>query len=176
MTSRPARAPLAFGGAGFWSLLLVVLSLDVITKTWAVRALVPRHTPHEIVGDVVRFTLSFNQGAAFGMSIGEYSRPFFSVLAVVIIFVLLRTTRELAAESWLASVGVPVVIGGAVGNLLDRLRYADGVVDFIDVGVGTTRFWTFNVADAAITVGAVCLVISLWQVERAQAAQRAASS
>jgi signal peptidase II len=53
------------------------------------------------------------------------------------------------------------VAGGALGNALDRLRSARGVVDFIDVGVGAARFWTFNVADMAITVGAIFLVIAL---------------
>ncbi len=173
MPAGTERKPLAFGGAGFWSLLLTVLSIDVVTKMWAVSALVPRHMPHEVLGDVVRFTLSFNPGAAFGMNIGPYSRWFFGVLAIVIIVVLLRATRELVAESWLASVGVPLIIGGAVGNVLDRIRYRDGVVDFIDIGVGDVRFWTFNVADSAVSVGAVCLVIALWQVDRAETARRA---
>jgi signal peptidase II len=168
----PARAPLAPGGAGFWALLVSVLVLDVLTKAWAVRNLVPRHVPHEIIGEYVRFTLSYNPGAAFGMHIGEYSRWFFGVLAIVIIVVLLRTTRELVATSRLASIGVPVVIGGAVGNLLDRIRYPDGVVDFIDIGIGTVRFWTFNVADTAVSIGAVCLVLALWGDERREAARR----
>lgn len=168
-----ARKPIARASAAFWALLLMVLSVDVLTKQWAVNALVPRHVPHEIIGDVVRFTLSYNPGAAFGMNIGEYSRWFFGVLAVVIIVVLLRTTKELAEESWLASLGVPIVIGGALGNLLDRIRYRDGVVDFIDIGVGDVRFWTFNVADAGVSVGAACLVVALWQAERAEARRRA---
>ncbi len=166
--SRPARAPLPLGGAGFWGLLLVVFALDVATKAWAARALVPRHVPHEVIGDVVRFTLSYNPGAAFGMSVGSGSRWFFGILSLVIIGFLLHTTRELVAESWIASVGVPIVIGGALGNFFDRLRHAHGVVDFIDIGVGDVRFWTFNVADAGVTVGACCLILALWQVERAR--------
>lgn len=164
----PGRAPLRTGGGAFWSLLLLVLALDIATKAWAVRALVPRHVPHEVIGDVVRFTLSYNPGAAFGMHIGAYSRWFFALLSIAIVMFLLRTTRELVAESRLASIGVPLVIGGAVGNFLDRLRYADGVVDFIDIGVGSVRFWTFNVADMGVSIGAACLVLSLWQVERAR--------
>jgi len=173
---RSERAPWALGGVAFWSLLLTVLSVDVLTKTWAVNALAPRHVPHEILGELVRFTLSFNPGAAFGMHIGAYSSLFFGVLAIVIIFVLLHATRELVAESWLASVAVPLIIGGALGNVLDRIRYRDGVVDFIDIGVGDVRFWTFNVADSAVSIGAVCLVISLWHVERAEATRRAGNN
>ncbi|MDQ6611936.1 MAG: signal peptidase II, partial [Gemmatimonadota bacterium] len=69
----------------------------------------------------------------------------------------------LIAISKFAAAGVPIVIGGAIGNLLDRVRFREGVVDFIDIGVGNVRFWTFNVADAAVTIGAACLVIALWQ-------------
>ncbi len=167
--SRPGSASLRTGGAGFWALLLMVLSLDIVTKAWAVHALVPRHIPHDVIGDVLRFTLSYNPGAAFGMHIGQYSRWFFGVLSVVIVVFLLRATRELVAESRLASIGVPLVIGGALGNFLDRLRYADGVVDFIDIGVGSVRFWTFNVADMGVSIGAACLVLALWQIERARA-------
>ena len=95
----------------------------------------------------------------------------FGVLSIVIVAVLLRTTAELTQWSKLASIGVPVVIGGAIGNLLDRVRQRDGVVDFIDIGVGDVRFWTFNVADSAVTVGAICLVLALWQQEREQMAR-----
>lgn len=157
-------------------LLLSVLAVDVASKQWAVQALVPRHVPHEVLGTYLRFTLSYNPGAAFGMSVGPASRWFFGVLALVIIAMLLRTTRELVAESYIASVGVPVVIGGALGNLLDRVRYREGVVDFIDVGTASWRFWTFNVADSAVTVGAICLLLGLWQVERAQARRARAAS
>jgi signal peptidase II len=170
--SRPDRAPLATGGPGFWVVLVTVLVLDIASKAWAVDALVPRHIPHEVIGEYLRFTLSYNPGAAFGMSVGAASRWFFGILALVIIGVLLRTTKELVEENWLASIGVPIIIGGALGNFLDRLRYREGVVDFIDVGVGNVRFWTFNVADSAVTVGAVCLIIALWQVERALAARQ----
>jgi signal peptidase II len=57
--------------------------------------------------------------------------------------------------------GLALVVGGALGNLLDRLRSPRGVVDWIDIGIGTARFWTFNVADLAITIGACCLILSL---------------
>ena len=60
------------------------------------------------------------------------------------------------------------VVGGAIGNLLDRIRLRDGVVDFIDIGFGDVRFWTFNVADTAVTLGAGCLIIALWQLDKAQ--------
>lgn len=147
----------------YWMLTLVVIVLDVITKALAVKHLVPRHVPHNFLGEYLRFTLAYNPGAAFGFNLGPASRWIFATLSVVIVIVLLRSTRELVVQSKLAAFGVPIVIGGAIGNLLDRIRFREGVVDFIDVGVGSVRFWTFNVADSAVTVGAVCLVLALWR-------------
>ncbi|MEO7362910.1 MAG: signal peptidase II [Gemmatimonadaceae bacterium] len=147
----------------YWMLTLIVVVVDVITKALAVKHLVPRHVPHEFLGDYVRFTLAYNPGAAFGFNLGPASRWIFATLSVVIVVVLLRSTRELVLQTKLAAYGVPIVIGGAIGNLLDRVRFREGVVDFIDVGVGSVRFWTFNVADSAVTVGAVCLVLALWR-------------
>lgn len=149
--------------ARYWLLTLIVVVLDVLTKAWAVKHLVPRHVPHPVIGDYLRFTLAYNPGAAFGIHLGSASRWIFATLSIVIVTVLLRSTRDLVAQSRMAAVGVPVVIGGAIGNLIDRIRFREGVVDFIDVGVGTVRFWTFNVADSAVTVGAICLVIALWR-------------
>jgi signal peptidase II len=158
------------GGAGFWALLLLVLIPDVLTKRWAVEALVPRHVPHPIVGDLLRFTLSYNPGAAFGMSVGAYSRVFFAVVALVVMAVMLQVTRELVTTSRAAAVGLPLVLGGAIGNLLDRLTGTEGVVDFIDIGVGSIRFWTFNVADMGVTVGAIGVLWALWRADGSPAA------
>jgi signal peptidase II len=131
--------------------------------------------PHEVIGDVLRFTLSYNPGAAFGMSVGSMSRVFFGVLAVLVIGLMLNVTRDLVRESRLAAIGLPLVIGGAIGNLLDRVRSDAGVVDFIDIGVGSVRFWTFNVADMGVTVGAACLVLALWQADGPNASANADS-
>lgn len=143
-----------------------VTIVDAVTKSLAVQHLAPRHIPHPILGDLVRFTLAYNPGAAFGMHLGPASRWIFATLSIIIVVVLLRATAEITRQSRLAAIGVPVVIGGALGNFIDRIRYRDGVVDFIDIGVGDVRFWTFNIADTAVTIGAVCLVLALWQQER----------
>ncbi len=150
----------------FWAIVLVVTALDFVTKAMAAEQLVPRHVPHRIIGDYLRFTLAYNPGAAFGMHLGPASRWIFAMLSVIIVVVLLRATMDLTRISRLAAIGVPIVIGGAIGNLLDRIRFRDGVVDFIDIGVGDVRFWTFNVADSAVTVGAVCLVLALWRQDQ----------
>ena len=161
--SPATTAPYVAPNPAYWLVSLAVIVCDVITKWLAVEHLMPRHVPHEIIGDFVRFTLAYNPGAAFGFNLGPASRWIFAAVSVAIVVVLLRSTRQLVTQSRLAAIGVPIVIGGAIGNLLDRIRFREGVVDFIDIGVGNVRFWTFNVADSAVTVGAACLVIALWR-------------
>src|SRR5262249_13539574 len=144
-------------GRLFWGAALTVIVLDLITKELAVRFLTPPHIPHRIIGDVVRFTLAYNPGAAFSMSVGTQSRYIFgafAAIALVILHWLYRTTRAGDRARVLA---LALAWGGAAGNLIDRFRARASVVDFIDVGVGNVRFWTFNVADSAVTVGAILL-------------------
>ena len=88
------------------------------------------------------------------------------MLAVAILFVLVRMAHQAQLdESWkLFALGL--ICGGAIGNLIDRLRWSQGVVDFVDVGIGEHRFWVFNVADSAVSVGAILLVLILWAEER----------
>lgn len=151
-----------------------IVALDQYSKHLAVARLV-RHVPHEVVGDAVRFTLTYNPGAAFGMHFGNASRIVFTILTFVILGFLVRLYRSLPATERALQLAIAAVMGGALGNLIDRFRSPMGVVDFIDVGVGETRFWTFNVADSAVTVGAVLLVLLLWRYEgRVHAAQAAA--
>jgi signal peptidase II len=171
---RSALPPAAARTVRFWLLVAAVVVADVVTKSLAVQHLAPRHMPHPVLGDVVRFTLAYNPGAAFGMHVGPGSRWVFAILSVVIVVVLLRVTADLTRISRGAAIGVPIVIGGAIGNLLDRIRLRDGVVDFIDIGIGTVRFWTFNVADVGVTVGAVLLVLALWRHDRDHEAAREA--
>lgn len=145
----------------FWSLAGTVLVCDVVTKRIAEQALQPMHVPHEVVGDVLRFTLTYNRGAAFSMSLGDYSRWGFAVMAAIVLTVLWRTLASApAADRWQGA-AIGLVSGGALGNLLDRLRHAEGVVDFIDMGIGDTRFWTYNVADMGVTFGAIMLILAM---------------
>ena len=127
-----------------------------------------------MLGSWLRFTLVFNPGAAFGTRLGDASRWIFTALAVMILVVLLRMAHRSAREEGWKLLALGLICGGAIGNLIDRLRWAQGVVDFIDVGVNEHRFWVFNVADSAVSVGAVLLVIILWAEERR--ARRSTSS
>ena len=150
----------------FWPVLLGLVAVDCTTKRLAVDNLSPALVPHEVVGDVVRFTLAYNPDAAMGLSLGEYSRIGFAVIAVVMISALFFYRRRLADQSGLQSVALGLIAGGATGNLLDRVRSEQGVVDFIDVGVGSARFYTFNVADAAVFCGAILLLLLLARQDR----------
>jgi signal peptidase II len=126
---------------------------------------------------VLRFTLVYNPGAAFGLHLGPYSRVIFTALTVVALFILGRLYRATAPGDQWRTVALALVCGGAVGNLLDRLRSDLGVVDFLDVGVGDMRWPTFNVADMAVSCGAVLLALVLWREDQmaAAAAQARAS-
>jgi signal peptidase II len=150
-----------------------IVIADQATKYLAERRL-PLHVPREVVGDWLRFTLTYNPGAAFGMHFGNASRYVFTLLTFVILAFLFRLYRSLPPAERGLRLAIATVMGGAVGNLIDRFRSAAGVVDFIDVGVGDARFWTFNVADSAVSVGAVLLVLLLWRYEgRVHSAQQA---
>lgn len=145
----------------YWSLCALVAGADVVTKRIAEQALQPMHVPHEILGDVLRFTLTYNPGAAFSMSLGEYSRWGFTIMATVVLVVLFRSLKSADdGDVWQAA-ALGLVSGGAIGNLVDRLRHTHGVVDFIDIGLGDVRFWTFNVADMGVSIGAVMLIIAM---------------
>ncbi|MDB4880093.1 MAG: lspA [Gemmatimonadetes bacterium] len=137
-----------------------------------------RYVPHDVIGDVVRFTLAYNPGAAFSMSLGPYSRYIFGAFAMVALVVLWRlyrmTGRGARAGDRVRVLALGLAWGGAAGNLVDRFRSPQGVVDFLDIGLGDTRFWTFNIADSAVTVGAVALAWSLSREEQVIAAQAAA--
>jgi len=123
--------------------------------------------PHEVVGEYLRFTLVYNPGAAFGLNLGPQSRWIFTVLTVIALVILWRLFRSTRDGDFLRVLSLSLVCAGAVGNLIDRLRSDLGVVDFLDVGVGATRWPTFNVADMAVSVGAVLLAWVLWQEDRA---------
>lgn len=153
--------------------------VDLVSKLMAEQYLAPRYVPHRILGNVVRFTLAYNPGAAFSMSLGQYSRFIFAGFALIALVVLYRlyrmTGHGVRNGDALRVLALGLAWGGAAGNLIDRFRSPQGVVDFIDIGVGDVRFWTFNVADSAVTVGAVLLAWSLSREERETATTIAAA-
>jgi signal peptidase II len=149
--------------ATFWPVMFALVAADCSTKEFAVGHLSPAYLPHDEFGEVVRFTLAYNPGAAFSMSLGSASRWGFTVLALVALATLAVVYRSAANEDWLQAGAIALIAGGALGNLVDRIRSARGVVDFIDVGFGDRRFWTFNIADVGVTCGALLLAWVLWK-------------
>ena len=144
----------------FWPIVVVSVCLDFFTKRWAESTLT-EHVPHRVMGSFIRLTLGHNAGAAFGMSVGTYSRIAFSVFAVAGIVVIGTMYARTPPGARLRAASLGLIIGGAVGNLINRFTSSEGVTDFIDIGTSSWRFWTFNVADSCITVGAVLLLWSL---------------
>ncbi len=150
----------------FWPVLLLVVVIDIITKTLAVTLLAPSGLPHAVLGDGLRFALVYNPGAAFGLYQGAYSRWIFMALTCGALVILWRLYKQTGAGDRLRLIAVTMVTAGAIGNLLDRIRSDLGVVDFIDVGFGGHRWPTFNVADMAVSGGAFLLAWVLWGEDR----------
>jgi signal peptidase II len=152
-SSPSTRQPLLIVG-----LVAGIVVLDQLTKAWVVASL--SDGPLSIIGDTVEFRLSRNPGGAFSVLTGF--TPLLAVLAAIVAVVLVRVAQR--AKDPVMVVGLSLVLGGAVGNLLDRLFRAPGflrgeVVDFVRIGA----FPSFNVADSAITIGAVLLVLWGWR-------------
>ncbi len=148
---------------------LTVLALDIVTKVIVVAQMTPGR-PVPLIGDQIRFTLIRNPGAAFSMATGL--TWVLTLVALLVVAGIIRYGRRLGSAWW--AVGLGLVLGGALGNLVDRFFRAPGpleghVVDFIAVG----SFPVFNLADSGITVGAILLaVLALFGVDP-QGARRA---
>lgn len=152
-----ARPPWLFGATA-----LVILLTDLATKL-VVQATFGHGEARTVAGEWFQLRLVYNPGAAFGLSLGPYSRWIFLVIAVVAVVLLWRMARTTMASDRFRLVALGMVSGGAAGNLIDRIRSPMGVVDFLDLGIGATRWPTFNVADMGVSCGAVALAISLWR-------------
>jgi len=149
----------------------MVIVFDLVTKA-AAEAHLTRVTGVSVFGDWFQFRLVYNQGAAFGLHLGPFSRWFFLGFAVLAVFVLNALSRSAQPGDRVRQIACGLVTGGAIGNLLDRVRSARGVVDFIDIGVASYRWPTFNIADIAVTCGALALALSFWRedVQRSETA------
>jgi signal peptidase II len=142
-----------------------VVVLDQLTKLLVLRGLRP-YSPVEVLGDFFRLTFIYNTGAAFGLHLGDASRWVFMGLAAVAVVVLWLMFRGTAWRDRARLIAIASVTGGAIGNVVDRVRSSRGVIDFLDFGVGEYRWPVFNVADIAVTVGALLLAYSLWREEQ----------
>ena len=171
MTEAEPLAPAA-SSAPHWrvfaSISVVVVVLDQLTKAWLVSRLDPGQSL-ALVGDWLRLVHGQNTGALFGLF--RDSAAGFAVVSIAVIGAILWYESRAGATVYV-SLTLGLLFGGALGNLADRIRLGY-VVDFVDAGVGTLRFWTFNVADASISLAIVLLLAaSVWPSLAGQRAVR----
>jgi signal peptidase II len=143
------------------SVAVVVVAVDQLTKSWAVHRLSPPHGPIHVVWKL-DLQLTYNSGAAFSFAQGW--APVLGGLAVVAVLVMLGAARRV--QSTAIAVALGLVVGGAVGNLADRVFRSNrgSVIDFVAL-----HFWpTFNVADSCIVVGGIAAAALLWRADRAE--------
>lgn len=136
----------------------VVIAIDQLTKAWVRHALVP-YLPHEVIPHLLNWTLAFNRGAAFSFLAGSsgWQAWLFGALAVVVSAGLCVWLARTPRRDWRTALPVALIIAGALGNLIDRVVHGQ-VTDFIQVYWHAWSFPAFNVADSAISVGAVLLI------------------
>lgn len=137
----------------------LVIALDQISKAFAIAHLEP-YVPHEVIPGFFNWTLAFNTGAAFSFLADQpgWQRWLFTALAICVTLALTLWLKRTSRSDWKTALPVSLVIGGALGNLIDRL-HAGTVTDFIQVYYRDWVFPSFNLADSAISVGAALLVV-----------------
>lgn len=149
---------------------LFTVVADQLSKAW-IRACVPLNgAPHEVVPGWLDFSHILNKGAAWGMLSGQ--RFFLIGITIVVMFIVAQMAREFAPHSALARFGLGLILGGAVGNLIDRIA-TGAVTDFIDLGSPVEfirTFPVFNLADSALTLGVVLLILDILLNRRLKAA------
>lgn len=163
---RPPARPL---WAAFIGIAGVVVALDQLTKAWITSFLGPGQSV-EVIGDLVRLVHAQNSGGLFGLLRGQ-ALPFALVSIVVVALIVAYHARS--GRSSYLSITLGLLLGGAVGNLVDRLRLGY-VIDFVDAGIGGLRWYTFNVADASISFAILLLIAaSIWPAVARRAAVHA---
>ena len=156
----PAGKPSGLPLASLW-LVLVLVILDQVSK-YAVVHTLTRRVPVHVVGDFFRLTYIYNRGSAFGLNLG--SSLIHTIISVGALGLLAWLFWSLPRRARLLRCALCMVLGGAIGNIIDRVRLHH-VVDFIDVGFGEQwRWYIFNVADSFVTIGVLLLAFGYrWQ-------------
>jgi lipoprotein signal peptidase len=142
-------------GPRFWFIATAVLALalDQLSK-WLVLKYETPHVPHQVLGEALRVSLTMNPRGLFGMSYGPIWMHYALPLLVVGIVIYLGSRSP---NRWFG-IALGMILGGGVGNnLIDRIRFG-AVVDFIDMGIGNTRWYTYNLADAFAVAGVIMLL------------------
>lgn len=160
-TSHPdAEAPAGRRRTALFVFALIACTIaagDQLLKRWIV-AHYDTDVPSPVLGEWFRIHFIHNNGGLFGLFQGQ--APIFALITVGVVVVLVALQIGSGWRSWLVTVTLGLLLGGAVGNFIDRIRLGY-VVDFADIGIGTNRFYIFNVADSAVTV-AILLMFVMW--------------
>lgn len=149
----------------FLGLAAIVVVLDQLTKAWLVSFLAPGERI-EVLGDYLRLVHSQNSGALFGLFRDQ--AIVFAIVSVGVVGAIVWFHRT-SGRNTLLSVALGLLLGGALGNMADRFRLGY-VVDFVDLGIGGFRWYTFNVADSAISGAIVLLLVSAFLIDRTRPA------
>ena len=142
-----------------WLILSVLIIVaDQISKGFVLEHF-QLHESLPVIDGLLNWTLAYNEGAAFSFlsDAGGWQRWFFTALAVVVSSILVVWLSRTNRSDWRTALPLALIVGGAIGNVIDRIRLGH-VVDFIDVHYGTWSWPAFNIADSAISVGAVMLI------------------
>lgn len=137
----------------FVTIAVAVVVLDQVSKAWLVSSVAPGEVVR-LVGDYVRLVFSHNSGALFGLFRDQ--ALLFGIVSLGVVGLILAYHGRSGRNVYL-SITLGLLLGGAIGNLIDRFRLGY-VVDWVDIGLGDIRFWTFNVADAAVSTAIVLLI------------------
>jgi signal peptidase II len=156
----------------YLSISILVITLDQITKLLILNNFAEGEAV-SIIGDLLYFQFIYNEGGAMGTSLGP--SWLYTILTLAALALITRYFIKDRSDGSSVKVPLALIFGGAVGNLIDRIRFGK-VVDFIDVDfpdipfIGITRWWTFNIADAAITCGLVIFIIGLFLKKKQEVA------
>ena len=148
------RGPSVRRWALFAGIAIAVLVIDQLAKAWIVGMLPTPGQQRVIIDGLLTIVHGRNSGALFGLL--PQSAPIFAVVSLGVVALIVVYHRR-AGRGYLTTLALGLLLGGAIGNLLDRLQFGY-VVDWVDMGIGTWRFFTYNIADAAITTAIVLLI------------------
>ncbi|WP_455243769.1 signal peptidase II [Petrachloros mirabilis] len=139
---------------------LAVVFVDQATKQWVMQSM-RLHESITVIPNLFSLTYIRNPGAAFGLLAGSsnaFRMVFFGITSLFALALLGTILVRLPEKDWVGQLSIAGILGGAIGNLIDRLRFGE-VIDFLDVYIESYHWPAFNVADSAISVGVVCLII-----------------
>lgn len=157
VAAEPAKAwrgPSVARWALFAGIAIVIVVLDQLSKNWIVANLDPGEGM-VVLGEWLRLVHGQNSGILFGML--PQSAPIFAIVSLGVT-ALIVVYHAKAGHGIVTTIALGLLLGGAIGNLVDRLHYGY-VVDFVDMGIGTWRFYTYNLADACITTSIILLIV-----------------